>query len=149
VNAHESPPDWASQDLIARGQQFLKDNSLDITVALFCASLPYSYAVAQGVEVLERTSQLAKAATITRRSAETGQMLLDVTGVGALDVSGRGYRRVREIRLLQGTIRALLLSPPIQSDSVKAWSITDFGCPINQETCSERCLHSSPPCFDH
>lgn len=133
VNAHESPPDWASQDLIARGQQFFKDNSLDITVALFCASLPYSYAVAQGVEVLERTSELARAATITRRIAETGQMLLDVTGVGALDVSGRGYRRVREIRLLHATIRALLLLPPIQSDSVKAWSITDFGCPINQE----------------
>jgi hypothetical protein len=133
VNAHESPPDWASQDLIARGQQFFNDNSLDITVALFCASLPYSYAVAQGVEVLERTSELARAATITRRIAETGEMLLDVTGVGALDVSGRGYRKLREIRLLHATIRALLLSPPIQSDSVKAWSITDFGCPINQE----------------
>ena len=90
--------------------------------SLFCASLPFAYAAAQGVEVLERMSQLADPKTVARRIAETGQMLLDVSEPGALAPGGRGHRTVRTVRLLHAVIRARLtmtMNPePRHTDSI-------------------------------
>src|SRR6266516_4841955 len=84
-------PSWANQTLIARGQQFFEDWDLAIGTALFTASLPSAYAGALGAPVLARVSQLAREGTVAQRIGETGQMLLDITGPGALERGGAGY----------------------------------------------------------
>ena len=81
-------PAWIDDAMVAQGQDVFREWSLDIVTSLFCASLPFAYAAAQGVEVLERISQLADPETVARRIAETGQMLLDVSEPGALAPGG-------------------------------------------------------------
>jgi len=108
VNSVEPPPPWVNDEMVAQGQEVFTEWSLDIVTSLFCASLPFAYAAAKGVEVLERVSQLADPKTVARRIAETGQMLLDVSERGALAPGGRGYRTARTVRLLHAVIRARL-----------------------------------------
>jgi ER-bound oxygenase mpaB/B'/Rubber oxygenase, catalytic domain len=136
IQGSEPTPPWVQGALVAEGQEIFAEWSLDIVTALFCASLPFAYAAAQGVEVLERTSQLADARTIARRIAETGQMLLDISEPGALAPGRRGYRTVRTVRLLHAVIRdRLTLTPPPSgpAPSVPAWDGQSLGVPINQE----------------
>ena len=130
------PPSWVRPDLVAQGQELFCEWSLDIVTALFCASLPFAYAAAQGVEVLERTSQLADPGTIARRIAETGQMLLDIGEPGALARGHRSYHAVRTVRLLHAVIRARLTLTPSRADTPSPeanWDSQAFGVPINQE----------------
>jgi hypothetical protein len=108
VNRVEAAPPWIDDEMVAQGQDVFTEWSLDIVTALFCASLPFAYAAAKGVEVLERISQLADPKTVARRIAETGQMLLDVSEPGALAPGGRGHRTARTVRLLHAVIRARL-----------------------------------------
>jgi hypothetical protein len=132
---HPTPP-WVHATLVAQGQELFTEWSLDIVTALFCASLPFAYAAAQGVEVLERTSQLADPGTIARRIAQTGAMLLDVSEAGSLAPGRRGYRTVRTVRLLHAVIRArlTLVAPTTDGQpSVAAWDNQTLGVPINQE----------------
>ncbi len=68
VNRIEGAPSWVDATVVAQGQQVFREWSLDIVTSLFCASLPFAYAAAQGVEVLERVSQLAR----TRRLLPDG-----------------------------------------------------------------------------
>jgi ER-bound oxygenase mpaB/B'/Rubber oxygenase, catalytic domain len=129
-------PPWVDSALVAKGQELFTEWSLDIVTALFCASLPFAYAADQGVEVLERTSQLADPGTIARRIAETGAMLLDVSEPGSLAPGRRGYQTVRIVRLLHAVIRArlTLIAPTADGDPpVPAWDNQTLGVPINQE----------------
>jgi hypothetical protein len=107
--------------------------SLDIVTSLFCASLPFAYAASKGVQVLERTSQLAQRGTVARRIAETGQLLIDIAEPGGLAHAERGYRTVRTVRLLHAAIRAKLLSTPSRADESGRWDVDELGVPINQE----------------
>jgi hypothetical protein len=134
-------PAWACPDTIQRGQQVFGRWSLDIATALFCASLPSAYACAKGVEVLSLTSDLATH-NITRRIAETGQMLIDVMDLGRADPQtlapgGRGYTSVRGVRLLHAVIRHSILNsghvPTTPDESVPLRWSDDWGHPINQE----------------
>jgi hypothetical protein len=132
----QSAPPWVQTALVAEGQELFTEWSLDIVTALFCASLPFAYAAAQGVEVLERTSQLADPRTIARRIAETGQMLLDISEPGALAPGHPGYQTVRTVRLLHAVIRARLTlapSPTGSGPSRATWDSQTLGVPINQE----------------
>jgi hypothetical protein len=136
IQESQPAPPWVDSALVAKGQELFTEWSLDIVTALFCASLPFAYAAAQGVEVLERTSQLADPGTIARRIAETGAMLLDVSEPGSLAPGRRGYQTVRTVRLLHAVIRArLTLTPPTADGdpSVPAWDDQALGVPINQE----------------
>ncbi len=51
-------PEWADLDKIKRGQQLYETWGVLITLCLFCASLPASYAAADGVKVLYLTARL-------------------------------------------------------------------------------------------
>jgi ER-bound oxygenase mpaB/B'/Rubber oxygenase, catalytic domain len=136
IQGSQPTPPWQRYTSVAEGQELFTEWSLDIVTALFCASLPFAYAAAQGVEVLERTSQLADPGTIARRIAETGQMLLDVSEPGALVPGRRGYQTVRTVRLLHAVIRArlTLTAPPSDAGpSTPSWDIQALGIPINQE----------------
>ena len=122
-------PSWSDPALMAAGQRFFDDYDLAICSALFTASLPSAYAGAQGVVVLARVSQLAEPGTVARRIAETGQMLLDITQLGALERGGAGYRRIVRTRLLHAAVRAVLLGPDAPGGT---WPAAD-GIPVNQQ----------------
>lgn len=129
MSKDEPIPKWVKQDLLDKGQSVFDEWSLDIVTSLFCASLPFAYAAADGVEVLDRISELAKRGTIARRIAETGQMLIDISEPGALRPGGNAYRTVRTVRLLHAAIRAKLTS----RSAIRHWDTAALGVPVNQE----------------
>lgn len=123
VDEPSALPEWAQPDLIGRGQRFFVAWDLDIVTALFCASLPFAYAAADGVAVLAQVSQLAESANAARRIAETGRWLVAVASPGGLEPGAAGYLRTREVRLLHAAIRA----------DLDRWDAASLGCPINQQ----------------
>ena len=104
--------------LIERGQQVFADYGLYQAAALFFASLPMAYATLDGAEVLARVSDLATQ-NLTRRVAETGQMLLDVMGLRgghSLEPGAPGYMTAIGLRLMHACVRVLMAvsQPPIR-----------------------------------
>src|SRR6201998_4545901 len=89
-------PEWADMGKIKRAQQLYETWGVLITLCLFCASLPASYAAANGVKVLYLTARLDTDAR--RRVMETGQFLMDVLAVGGLDEHGKGRRAIQRVR---------------------------------------------------
>lgn len=124
------PPPWMDDDLVRRGQEVFRAWSLDLTTALFCASLPHAYASGRGAAVLAAASELNDPRRVERRISLTGQMLLDVTEAGALVVGAVGYRTVRRVRLLHACVRALLL---LGDAAGNPWPTQTRGLPINQQ----------------
>lgn len=124
------PPPWMDDDLVRRGQEVFRAWSLDLTTALFCASLPHAYASGRGAAVLAAASELNDPRRVERRISLTGQMLLDVTEAGALVVGAVGYRTVRRVRLLHACVRALLL---LGDAAGNPWPTQARGLPINQQ----------------
>lgn len=123
-------PSWADPAKIDRGQRFFEKWGVQISVCLFCASLPSAYAAAKGVKVLRRTGRLEDVHDARRRVVETGQFLMDVCSTGGLGPNGTGRRTIQRVRLMHGAIRHLILS---QAPTVPGlWSPAD-GKPINQE----------------
>ena len=121
-------PDWADPDKIRRGQELFENWGLDIAVCLFCCSLPSSYAAGNGVQVLHMTMRLDTDAR--RRVIETGQFLVDVLTVGALDDDGIGRRTIQRVRLMHAAVRHLIKARQQQTPGL--WN-PDWGTPINQE----------------
>jgi hypothetical protein len=123
-------PDWAhDHELIERGQSVFNDRGLEMGAALVFAALPMGYAAVHGAEALARTSDFATQ-HLTRRVAETGQMLIDVMGTrgpDSLDPGGPGYATAVGLRLLHGCVRALL------TEESHDWQTDDLGVPLNQE----------------
>ena len=117
-------------DLLRRGQDVFDDWALDLTTALFCASLPHAYASGRGAAVLASVSELADGRRVEKRISLTGQMLLDITTPGALAVGAVGYRTVRRVRLLHACVRALLL---LGDAAGNPWPTQARGLPINQQ----------------
>jgi hypothetical protein len=124
------PPPWLDQTLLGRGQAVFDDWSLDLTTALFCASLPHAFASGRGAAVLASVSELYDRQRVTKRVTLTGQMLLDITVPGALAAGQPGYRTLRRVRLLHACIRALLL---LGDAAGNPWPIAARGLPINQQ----------------
>jgi hypothetical protein len=121
-------PEWADMGKIKRAQQLFETWGLLITLCLFCASLPASYAAAKGVKVLQMTARLD---TDTRRRVmETGQFLMDVVAVGGLDEDGKGRRTIQKVRLMHAAVRHLIKARNEQTPGT--WH-RDWGTPINQE----------------
>ncbi|WP_139830271.1 oxygenase MpaB family protein [Mycobacterium triplex] len=121
-------PEWADMGKIERGQQLFEVFGFQITLCLFCASLPSSYAAAKAVKVLYLTAQLDTNAR--RRVLETGQFLIDVLSAGSLDEDGKGRRTIQKIRLMHAAVRLLIKERGKQQP--KLWH-RDWGTPINQE----------------
>ncbi len=121
-------PAWADPAKIKRGQQLFEDWGLEISVCLFCASLPSAYAAAKGVKVLSRTAQLETNAR--RRVMETGQFLMNVLAVGSFEATGKGFRTIQHIRLMHAAVRQLIEDHACQKPGL--WD-TNWGKPINQE----------------
>ena len=121
-------PEWADMNKIERGQRLFETSGLYITLCLFCASLPSSYAAAKAVKVLYLTAQLDT--NTRRRVMETGQFLFDVLTVGGLDENGKGRRTIQKVRLMHAAVRRLIeVRNKHQPD---LWD-PDWGTPINQE----------------
>jgi hypothetical protein len=122
-------PEWADMRKIKRGQQLYDTWGVLITLCLFCASLPASYAAAKGVKVLYLTARLDTDAR--RRVIETGQFLIDVLAVGGLDDEhGKGRRTIQRVRLMHAAVRNLIEERNKQQPGL--WD-PDWGTPINQE----------------
>lgn len=121
-------PPWADQRKIERGQRVFERWGVQICICLFCASLPSSYAAAKGVQVLRLTGRLDTDAR--RRVLETGQFLVDVLSVGALDDAGTGRRTIQRVRLMHAAVRHLIKARNAMQPGV--WN-PDWDEPINQE----------------
>ena len=121
-------PEWADVSKIERGQKLFETSGLEITLCLFCASLPSSYAAAKAVKVLYLTAQLDT--NTRRRVMETAQFLFDVLSVGSLGKKGKGLRTIQKIRLMHAAVRLLIRERHKQQPNL--WH-HDWGTPINQE----------------
>jgi ER-bound oxygenase mpaB/B'/Rubber oxygenase, catalytic domain len=121
-------PEWADPDKIKRGQQLFETWGLQISLCLFCASLPSAYAAAKGVKVLFLTARLDTDAR--RRVMETGQFLINVLAVGSFEEHGKGFRTIQHVRLMHAAVRKLIEVRNVQQPGL--WD-PNWGIPINQE----------------
>jgi ER-bound oxygenase mpaB/B'/Rubber oxygenase, catalytic domain len=121
-------PAWADTAKIKQGQQIFEEWGFLIILCLFCASLPASYAAANGVKVLHTTARLDTDAR--RRVMETGQFLMDVLAVGGLDDEGKGRRAIQKVRLMHAAVRHLIEARNQRTPGM--WH-HEWGKPINQE----------------
>ena len=94
----------------------------EVSLGLFCSSLPQGYAAGSCARCMGRTRALIDNAS--RRIFETAQFLFDVLDEGGLTASGRGIRACQKVRLMHGALRRLFGGEgEIERD----------GHPVNQE----------------
>jgi hypothetical protein len=123
-------PPWADVAVLRQGQEVFRVFGVHIASALFCASLPMSYAAVDGSRVLARTAELVS--NTRRRLAHTGEMLLDVMGFNddraALPFAPEthAYGAPHGVRLFHAAVRHML-----RNDD--EYDVTQRGEPINQE----------------
>ncbi|WP_187414522.1 oxygenase MpaB family protein [Nonomuraea sp. PA05] len=124
-------PEWGDdRELLARGQAVFADYGLYQSAALFFACLPMAYVEVSSAKVLAGVSNLATH-SLTRRVAETGQMLVDVMGLKATDSlqPGRpGHTTAIGLRILHSVVRAL-----VEEKYADHWDTGRYGPPVNQE----------------
>jgi hypothetical protein len=121
-------PAWADPAKIEHGQKLFETLGLQISLCLFCASLPSAYAAAKGVKVLARTAQLET--NTRRRIMETGQFLMNVLVVDSFKPQGKGFRTIQHVRLMHAAVRKMIEGRKIQRPGF--WD-PNWGVPINQE----------------
>jgi len=118
-------PKWADPAVIERGERLFSRYGPQVIVVYHCYALPFCYASRRGVQVLHRTSRLAK--NPQRRILETAQMIVDVMAPGGLTRPDcHGVRTAQKVRLMHSAVRRLILQ---HGD----WNQADLGLPINQE----------------
>jgi hypothetical protein len=115
-------PTWLDERRVRRAQTWAQQHLFEITVALFCASLPTSYGGARGARVLAGTGRM-QGPGLDRRINETAQFVLDVVAEGSLGPDGCGLRSIQKVRLMHAAVRGHLRGRPGFTDEV----------PINQE----------------
>ncbi|MEV4109532.1 oxygenase MpaB family protein [Nonomuraea sp. NPDC049695] len=124
-------PEWGDdRDLLAKGQAVFADYGLYQAAALFCKCLPMAYVEVSSAKVLAGVSRLATHG-LTRRVAETGQMLVDVMGlkaVNSLEPGRPGHTTAIGLRILHSFVRAL-----VNERFAGHWDTARFGPPVNQE----------------
>ena len=134
-------PEWADAQQIAIAQQLFANYGAQITMGLFCASLPQAYAAANGASVLVQTGALQR--NTRQRIFETAQFVFDVLDEGAFASNGRGIRAAQRVRLMHAAIRAL-----IERRTDKPWNSAVRGKPINQEDLAGTLMTFSAVTFD-
>lgn len=106
-----SRPDWGNDTaLIERGQKVFQDHGLYQAVALCCVCLPLAYAEPGSAKVLAEVSDLGTG-NLTRRVAETGQMLVDLMGMrgpDTLEPGGPAHTTAIGLRVLHSFVRAIV-----------------------------------------
>lgn len=112
-------PPWADRHRMLRAQRFAQERIVPITTALFCASLPVSYAAADGVKVLLASGRMHD--DVDRRVNETARFLLDVLRPHSFEAGGPGLVLCGKVRFIHAAVRAALRP---------RW---DGPLPINQE----------------
>ncbi|MEV1177681.1 oxygenase MpaB family protein [Nonomuraea sp. NPDC049784] len=124
-------PEWGDdRELLAKGQAVFADYGLYQSAALFCKCLPMAYVEVSSAKVLAGVSRLATHG-LTRRVAETGQMLVDVMGlkaVNSLEPGRPGHTTAIGLRILHSFVRAL-----VNERFADHWDTARFGPPVNQE----------------
>ncbi len=134
-------PEWVDDEAVARGQEFFNRLVAHQFTALYLASLPNSYAAAQGVQVLRMTGRLQT--DTMRRLNETGQFLMDIAAPAAMRANGIGIDRILHVRLMHAAVRWMIahdasvtriddLAPPQVEGEELVWS-SAWGIPANQE----------------
>jgi hypothetical protein len=129
-------PGWAGDETkIERGQRVFHDNGLYQAAVLYCACLPLAYAHQSSALVLAGVSDLGTG-NLTRRVAETGQMLVDVMalrGPDTLRPGGPGHTSAVGLRVLHAFVRALVWERQRAGQWDKDWDEVRHGAPVNQE----------------
>ena len=105
--AHVGLPAQFDPARAARAQHFASRHLFQITLALFCASLPTAYGAARGSRVLAATGRMA-GKELDRRVNETAQFLLEVIAPGAFSPRGSALRAIQKVRLMHAAVRAHL-----------------------------------------
>ena len=128
VNNHSELPDWVDPVLLERSERLFIDHGPKFLLFLYFKSLPTLYACANGAEVLARTGRLNSGLEgldkFSRRIAETGQFVLEVTAPASLAPGGSAIDTILRIRLIHAAIRHFI--------ALEEWDAA-FGRPINQE----------------
>ena len=106
----------------ARGQKVFGTFASEAFLVLSCYSLPYCYAAADGVKVLFASEKIRN--NPGRRLTETGDFVMAVMHLQAMEPSQRGIRAIQKVRLLHASIRYHLLK--------HGWDQVAHGLPINQ-----------------
>jgi ER-bound oxygenase mpaB/B'/Rubber oxygenase, catalytic domain len=126
--ADVSVPDWCDLALAREGQEVFQRWALPMCAALFCASLPFAYAAAEGATQLRLISDLA-GRQVHKRLAETTQMLLDVhepnRNAQLFASDSDAARTLRRVRLLHEYSRQKIIASHA--------SVPMHSAPINQE----------------
>ena len=116
-------PGWANGRKMQQGAAFFARHARPALSILGCYSLPFSYAAADGAQVLWLSQRIRQ--DTRRRLAETAQFLLDVTDKNAFAPAGKGIRSIQKVRLIHAAIRYHVNRSGQWQD---AW-----GVPVNQE----------------
>lgn len=124
LNETDDWPAWADPEKVRLGQKLFHRYGMQMTLALFCWSLPSAYAWAKPARVLTWTGGIDK--NVHRRIIETAQFVLDVMAEGGLERGGFGVRTAQKIRLLHAAIRYHVERDP-------RWQSSEFGVPVCQE----------------
>ncbi len=132
-------PEWAEPEKIAQAQELFAAYGAQITMGLFCSSLPQAYAAAKGASVLVQTEALER--NTRQRVFETAQFVFDVLDTSAFTPEGRGIRAAQRVRLMHAAIRHLILRK-------KTWDTAARGKPINQEDLAGTLMTFSAVTFD-
>lgn len=103
-------PDWADVHRLRAAQAFADRHLPLITVALFCASLPTSYADRQGARLLASTGRMHH--DLDRRVNETARFLFDVLRPNAFDRRGRARVSIGKVRIVHAAVRASFRQRP-------------------------------------
>jgi hypothetical protein len=114
-----SPPIWLDGTRVVRAQHFAEKHLLHITLALFYAALPTSYAAARGAKLLATTGRMSH--DLDLRINETARFLLEVLEPCSLE-NGVATRALRQVRLGHARVRRGLQKSAPTSEA-----------PINQE----------------
>jgi len=137
-------PRWVDPEKMRRSAAFFTEHPGEISSALFCASLPESYASPRGSRVLTLTGLMVDG--LVRRVIETAQMILDSMTLDGLnpggtagdDLRGKGYDDIRRVRLMHAAVRHFIQNDPSVPHTAglpapdRGWSDA-WGIPLNQE----------------
>lgn len=102
ADARRLPP-WADGAAIARAQRWASGRLPLMVAALFCGSLPTTYAAARGARVVHHSGRMRD--DLDRRVHETGVFLLEVLRPGGLGPGGRGAVAAVKVRLVHAAVR--------------------------------------------
>ncbi len=115
-------PNWADPERMGVAQSVFARYGWEVSLGLFCASLPQGYAAGSCARCMGRTRVLIDNAP--RRIFETAQFLFDVLDEDGLTPSGRGIRSCQKVRLMHGALRRLFAGEQ---------DVARDGNPVNQE----------------